>query len=275
MILLFACAPLLEDEVAVPWEVETTTLEGPLGFGRAVAVSEHGIAIASNDEVCLDDACWAMEDPLAVQVHGGLLMAANAEGISLFLDEPLHFEFEAPARAVSLHPDASWAAAFEGHVLLSTLESFAVDDPRAVDVESGLVLHCPVDGCVVRDLRSDEIVGEAGPDGSLASWRGEAWWSDPSVAEAGELRGASTLSGVPGDFLGRSIGGGYAGGVYNIDQAPGRLRLVSLDGAPTLALDRVAVGRPVVLAGDEQTLAIGLPHGPDLGRVHLLSRDAL
>ena len=239
-----ACAPLLEEELAVPWEVETTVLEGPLGFGRVLA-----------DDGTVGD------DELAICGS-----------------EALHAEdFEPPAVAADFGPDCQRWAAIGGdrvHTDAGVLEGFSDLRAVAVDADRVVVLECP-ETCRALDANTGEVLGEAGPAGAVDLWAGEAWWSDPELGERGEVRGPSELQGLPGDFLGRSLGGGYAAGVYNEDEAPGRLRLLSLDGGPTLALDRVPVNRPVVLAGDEDLLVVGLPFGPDFGRVYLVDRQSL
>ncbi len=68
MILLLGCAPLLQDEVAVPWEVATRTLEGALGYGRVLLVDGERIVVGSDDAVCDGSDCYAARDPLAVCV---------------------------------------------------------------------------------------------------------------------------------------------------------------------------------------------------------------
>ncbi|HJN73328.1 MAG TPA: hypothetical protein QGF58_05275 [Myxococcota bacterium] len=274
MILLLGCAPLLQDEVAVPWEVATRTLEGALGYGRVLLVDGERIVVGSDDAVCDGSDCYAARDPLAVCVDTTLQWI---EPDGLYGPTGRVRDFQSTAHAADFGPGCEWAVAHGGGVA-SSYGDFAFEDPRAVSIgDTLLVLECS-ESCVVLDAESGDAVGEAGEGGQVVHWAEGIWWSDPQVGldgGAGLVRGSSEHAGRPGDHLGRAIGGGYAAGTYNIDEAPGRLRLVPLGEGPVLALDRSSIGRPIVLAGDRETLAIGLPHGPDLGRVHLISRDAL
>jgi len=283
VILLLGCAPL-HDELVIPWDIETTVLEGPLGFGKALAVSRGRVAIADNESVCIHGGrCVDEPDVLAIGLGGTTLGIVSTRDYRTYHGaeqadwDGTHPFFGQPARSGSA-ADGAWAAAFDDRVWING-DEFHVEDPRFVDAQSRTYVHCPSETCEVVSSFSGAVAGETTAQGVSGVWDGELYVSDPE--DAGSVRGPIIesgpvlLEGIEGDHLGRSIGGGYAAGVYNQRTAPGRLRLVSLDGGPTLAIDRVPVNRPVVLAGDDQVLAIGLPFGPDHGRVYLVDRDDL
>lgn len=129
-----------------------------------------------------------------------------------------------------------------------------------------------------------ETLGEAGDGGAVMERDGVAWWGDPELeqdAAAGRVcdEDGRCLDGIEGDHLGRSLCDGFAAGVYNTWTVPARLRLVSLDEGPTLAVDRAPASRPPALHRDGDSLAIGLPmdglHERGEGRVLVVALSGL
>ncbi len=177
---------------------------------------------------------------------------------------------ETPEARLFAGSEGLWVSASPDRVRADDGREWALPDVRALAVGDGRILALACGGgCVAYELGEQiTALGPAGEGGQVAVWDGLAWWSDPESAapegagrvwgEAGQL-----VVGLAGDHLGRSIGGGYAVGALNPRQVPARARVLPLEGGEVLALDRAVETRPLALAGDGDTLLVGVPAAPD------------
>ena len=107
---------------------------------------------------------------------------------------------------------------------------------------------------------------------------GQPCWASVDMAadpQPGEVHCAdgSTLTGLGGDHLGASIGGGWAAGVFNKWQVPARLRLMA-PGRQAWALDRARERTRASVAAVGPLTVIGLPgysgQHPGEGRLYIV-----
>jgi hypothetical protein len=273
--LLLACAAdPVPGEWFIPGEIPAEVAIGApdSGFGSAVAVSGGRWLVASpaarRVEVVGEGALEGMV-PAAVWFDGEAALAGFAgEGVFEVLSgAPVQ---ETPDARVFAGEAGLWVAAGNERVRASDGREWVLADTRALAVGEGRILALACGGgCRAWELGEGAPLelGEAGEEGRVALWGGLAWWSDPQTADpdgAGRVRSEAgdERAGDPGDHLGRGLGGGYASGTMNPNQAPVRARIVSLEGGATLAFDRAAETRPLALAGDGDTLLIGAPAIP-------------
>jgi len=278
----------------VPGEVPAETTYGAAG-------SELGTALAVRGER------WAVTAPGAGEVRVyegdvqvGVLSRPRPVAVWFDGDEPTAgFASDGIYRVltgerVQETPDARLFAGGDGVAVSASASQVRALDGRAWPLERVqalavgggrvLALGCGA-GCQAYELLDEPVaLGAAGELGRVGVWEGQAWWSDPELAlsdgagvvtsEAGDR-----VEGAPGDHLGRGLGGGYAVGALNPNVVPPRARIASLDGGGWLAVDRARETRPLALAGDADTLLIGVPEIPDaaglIGAVHQVDRQEL
>jgi hypothetical protein len=247
------------------------------GFGAEVLLSATGFwaasegtgIVASDQDERLDLgfpnrglSLWLEQDALRVGVAGQGLFDATG---SLLVSLPTARHFSGG--------DALWVACTEDLVVASDGRQWQLPDPRRVrtDGERIAVLSCDSEDCGIFLLdEAIERIGDGDAAGDLAFWQEELWWGRPDLEQDGaegsiRSESGSSLSGLPGDHLGRSIGGGYGAGSVNTDVRPRRLRIQSLQGSQVYALDRVAGSASVALDGDASTLIIGVQGWAEAG----------
>ncbi len=270
--LLLACtSDILEGEWILPGEITGTVVYGESGeeLGGAVAYEagkwlagapQSGRVLLDGEEIFRDYAgrgqfLWFDDTDPFLGVPGvGIVDLATGEVI-----------VDLPEAMVFAGGEGQWTVATAEGVHTSQGQSYSLTGVRrlAVDGNRILALACN-DGCEVWEIGDTLLaLGNAGPSGAVGFWNGEAWWSDPQEEEGGRglvySEGGAELEGLEGDHLGRSLGGGYVSGAMNWRVAPRRIRLLSLEGQSTLAVVRSAGARPVLLAGDPDTLVVGIP----------------
>jgi len=283
----------------LPGEVRAQTVYGEAGAG-------FGTALAVRGERWIVSAPGGRDVPARVAVYDGdtpVAELARSSPVSVWFDgeEPTAaFAFDGVYRLLTGErlqetPDARLFAGGDG-VAVSASEtqvraldgrSWALERVQALAVgeERILALAC-ADGCQAYELLDEPVLlGTAGELGRVGIWDGVAWWSDPELASADGAgvvmsEAGDRIEGLPGDHLGRSIGGGYAVGALNPNVAPVRARIAPLEaGAGWLAVDRARETRPLVLAGDDGWLLVGVPEVPAveglIGAVHRVEREAL
>ena len=272
-LVLVACgADLLPLEEVIPGDVPTELhLSEVDGFGGQVLLAESGFWSTSDEESLVFSNAGEVLD-LGLRDQGHFLWSVEE---SFFVGVAGHGVFDAHGALLMSVPDARqfagqgalWVAAADGRVVASDGREWSLPDPRkaAVDQDRVAVLSCETAECGIYVL-GDEItyVGEGDPAGDVGFWNGKLWWGLPDIGNENATgtvvsEDGDVVSGLPGDNLGRVLGGGFTSGSLNWRTQPRRLRIVSLEGEKVFALDRSAGSMPVSLDGDGDRLLIGVP----------------
>ncbi len=232
----------------------------------------------------------------------GLLVSASGEGQVYWEDEPVEGPFKwlgwSGLRRVQADDTELWVdgvvvttldgiqalAAGEGGVFAATRHRLVAVDQSwslpvagvrrlAVGDQRLLAVVCAPD-CVGKAWTfSGEDLGEvvsAGEGGDINEWKGVAWAGAPAWKEdaaPGKVCSEEgiCIEGAPGDHLGASIAGGYSLGMYNKEITPPRQRIVPLEGGMILSLEQGLELHRVDLAGDGDSLVVGVPFMPHAG----------
>ena len=239
-----------------------------------------------------DDLVWADNVFWVVSEAAGVLQSSNGEvvdlgypgrghvlwmdsgtlrigvsGVGVFGDqgELLH---AVPEARVFAGADGLWVGATKEQVFASDGRQWQVPDPRrvATDGERIVVLTCDNQDCEVWEMTDSGpvVLGIGDSGGDLAIWNNRVWWGLPGLDVEGEAGAAVSedgdrVEGSPGDHLGRSIGGGFVGGVTNWEQVPRRLRILSVESDRAYAIDRHPGAGSVALSASESALLIASP----------------
>lgn len=278
---LAACFDPLVDERVIGLDVAAETWEGGEldRLGEVVATDGLRVAATANGA----GAVWVDGAPEGgpskfVGWSEGALIQVGADG-TVYRDG---------AALATLEGVRLWAVGEAGVAWASGSalgwvggESWAQSGVQALAVGDARLLGLVCDGgCVLRawgEQVEDLMEGEAG--GAVAEWEGVAWAGFPADDDAeGAGRACAEdgrcVEGIPGDHLGRHIGGGHVAGEFNKWQVPARARILSLDGGPTLAMEEGAETQPVTLDGRDGLLVVGAPYvavaGAPAGIVQIL-----
>lgn len=268
--------PLVGDEVVVPGEAPTSVLYGPPSSELGATVDwQDGLLIATAARTGTltvgrgsveADAVWA-------GWWGVHVVHADSEG-EIYVDGAARWSM--PHAVVYASGDGAVVAADESRLYwldrqisrsARGIQSLAVGQDRV------LAVRCE-ETCAGEAWSLDgEPLGafaDAGFGGGVGEWAGVAWAGAPNHDDpeaTGRVRSelGEEWVGLPGDHLGATIGGGYAGGVFNKWIVPARARLVPLLEGATYAMERGAEDQPLTLAGDDSTLVVGAPFYPHGG----------
>ncbi len=272
-VILTGCgSPLLPEESVLPGGIPALYwFSDAEGFCSQLAWGVGGVWSSSDaaGQVFLgDDLVFESRFPgrghFPWEKNGTLEVGVSGQGV-----------FDAGGQLLVSVPGAVHFAAFEGHWVAATPDSvvdsqgqrWELANVRKVAVSGDRVaaLACDAEACAVFLLGAAiERVGEGDPAGDLGFWAGDLWWGMPEL-ESEEAAGfvisesGHVVHGIVGDHLGRRVGGGFAAGSLNLRTQPRRLRIVSLEGGRTLALDQAAGSGSVSLAAQDGSLGIGVP----------------
>lgn len=260
-------APLLPGESVVGVDAAADRWDGAPGerFGAAIA---PGWATAAGVPSlrALDDGGWTDTGPDAawVGVGAGHVYAAGEagewwrDGVRGAPDLPGARWAAGPAGAVAADAEGWWLPESDVRVAVSGITAVAVGESRVLAVVGHAVRAWSLDGV------EQPITLDAGEGGALGEWDGVAWAGAPDDATpdgAGQVcseRG-DCLTGLPGDHLGRVIGGGYAAGTFNKWIVPARARFMPLGGGVTWAMEDGQEDQPLTVAGDDDAVWLGAP----------------
>jgi len=274
-------APLVPGEFVLVEEVPAVRVDGSADarFGAAVAARDGRFVagLPGAGAVWELDASGAIVDewvgpgfgfqvgldaegPWTFVVGQGVWRLAADGEVGLIVDD-------AVATSVASCPDGDWARV-EG-----------TDDAVVCGDFGVLERSCLGTDCVV--AHDGDPVGEGEAGGAL--WLDDAGpcWGLPDLrvhpapggwACADGRRG----QGVEGDHLGLGLEATYSAGVFDKWTVPARARIVPREGGDVWVVDDAAWGAHVTLAGDEDTVMVGISRaGGDLltdGRVYLVPR---
>lgn len=272
-VFLVACKAVPEDSLKViPGDLETSVLTSSSeNWGQSLTVadgviwagSEPGGLVESSEGEVVGGA-WAGRGQWLGEIGGELRI--GIAGIGIFDETGQEIESAPDSRAFAGDGE-NWAIASSSSVRTSDGREWAVSDPRKVAISGQRVaaLSCVSGTCDVLELGNEvQLLGPGEAGGDLAFYQEVLWWGLPDLQEElGEGRVVSEhqeeIWGLPGDHLGRSIGGGYAGGSMNGNQVPRVLRLVPIAGSTVLGVDRSAGSLGVGLFGLGDDLLVGIP----------------
>lgn len=278
LVLVGCTADLLPLEEVIPGDVPTDLYPSEVeGFGGQVLLAESGFWATSDEASVVFSGAVEVLD-LGLRGQGHFLWSSEetffvgVAGHGVF-DERGDLLFSVPDARQFAGQGALWVAAGDGRVIASDGREWSLPDPRkaAVDQDRIAVLSCESLSCGIY-LLGDEItyVGEGDPAGDVGFWNGTLWWGLPDTGTedaAGTVvsEDGAVVSGLPGDNLGRVLGGGFTSGSLNWRIQPRRLRIVGLEEEKVFALDRSAGSMPVSLDGDGDRLLVGVPGWAEKG----------
>lgn len=275
--------PLLVGELVVPGDLPVEAWWGADGaaLGTDVAVRADGEVAAlapgegavwvgrPGEEALRVDRSELSAAAVWFDAKGRVVVGSPREGVTVWTGDAWEAIGRVDEALVYRGGPFGWAAATPEGVVHSDGRSWAVAGVRtlALDERRVVALACGVT-CEAWDLGLDAArVGPAGDGGDVALEDGVAWWGDPELTDAvGAGRAVSEtgeqVEGLPGDHLGRRLGGGWVSGSLNEHTVPRRLRLLPLAGGEALAVDRLVAGTPAAMAVGPDGLVVGLAAWP-------------
>ncbi len=267
---------LLPGELVIPGELRATITSSTdiLGFGSDVAVDEHGDQVVA---AAVDSgwAGWPGGDhvliPNATSMNvwfdsGRATLGAGDFGVLDIESGELLHEIEG-VRTIRGY-DGGWIAALPDRVIHSNGVEWLLSDPRVVDASETLrvAISCEIGECSAFQLLDEGTVvllGEAGDGGDIWIDGETIWWGSPSLnidGDPGRVNNSigEEVTGLEGDHIGRSIGGGYTTGGLNWHLSPRRVIVHSLDGGQSVTLDGMSGPGSIALGGSETLLVLGV-----------------
>ena len=265
------CKDLTPGEEVLGDEVAAFVVQGPEGFGKAVAL--HGGRLLASNPLQLGDWRGSMKG----------LDSSEVRRIGLTDDGPWVWHREGAEILWGEHLDQSSTV---GEITSidrcpdgTFVSTVGVGESVACSQYGVLRTRCEADRCEVQ-IDDGPVLDEVSPGGAVAWLDDRACWGDPRLEDeraAGRVACDDGLEriGMDGDHLGLSIGGGRAAGRFNRHIVPPRLRIVPLGEGTVWLVDRAAENSRVSLSMDGQHTAVGVPsfrQGPASGRIYVVKQ---